>query len=141
MFTNSQKETLDFGKKLAKTLKPGDIIGLKGDLGAGKTVLTKGIASGLGIKKTVNSPTFVVMKVYPLKQKNIKNLIHIDAYRIKNSNDFQTIGIEEYLEENNNIIIIEWIDNIKTKLPKKIKYIDIKYIDKDKREICLLDSL
>jgi tRNA threonylcarbamoyladenosine biosynthesis protein TsaE len=86
--TNSEKETLTFGKNYGNKLKGGEIIGLVGDLGAGKTILAKGVAFGLGIKKNVNSPTFVVMKVYPVKKDEIRTFVHIDAYRLSSEKKF-----------------------------------------------------
>lgn len=112
--THSEKETFDLAKKYAKTLKGGEVIGLIGDLGAGKTVFVKGLAAGLDIKKTVNSPTFVLMKVYPVKKhKTIKNLIHIDAYRIKKAEEILAIGAEEYFNKLNTVVAIEWVDKVK----------------------------
>jgi len=85
IITLSEKQTLDLGKKIAKELKGGETIALIGELGAGKTIFTKGIADGLRIKKYITSPTFVLMKVYPIdlkKNNKIKTLCHIDAYRL-----------------------------------------------------------
>ena len=125
--TNSEKQTFDLAKKFAKTLKGGEIIGLIGNLGAGKTIFAKGLAAGLGIKQIVNSPTFVLMKVYPIRnpKSEIRNLIHIDAYRIKSEQDIIAIGAEEYFKRQDVITVIEWADKIKKILPKKTKYINI----------------
>lgn len=128
----SEKETFAFAKKYAAKLKGGEIIGLVGDLGAGKTVFTKGLAAGLGIKKTITSPTFVLMKVYPLKDNDIKQLVHIDAYRLKGSAGFETIGANDYFGDKNTVTVIEWADMIKKILPPKTKIIKI-FIDKEKR--------
>ena len=146
--TNSEKETFDFAKKYANKLKGGDVIGLIGDLGAGKTVFTKGLASGLGIIKHITSPTFVLMKVYkiqnskPARAQNciadgskIQNLIHIDAYRINNENDIIGIGIEEYLNKKDTIVVIEWAEKIKKILTKNTKYVTMKYKSNNSRFI------
>jgi len=135
--TKNEKETINFAQDFAKTLKGGDIIGLKGDLGAGKTIFTKGLALGLGLKENINSPTFVLMKVYNLKNKKIKKIIHIDAYRIKNITDLETIGALEYINDKNNLSIIEWIENIEDNFQKKYKKISIKYKNRDQREIII----
>ena len=129
--TNSEKETIEYGKKLASELKGGEVIGLVGNLGAGKTILTKGVAQGLGIKQIVNSPTFVVMKVYEVKsQKSIINcLVHIDAYRLKSADDLIAIGAEEYFNRDDTVVIIEWADKIKKILPKKTRFININIKD------------
>ncbi len=125
--SSSEKQTFSFAKKFSKKLNGGEIIGLVGDLGAGKTVFAKGIAAGLGIKKNISSPTFVLMKIYPVKKnQQIKFLIHIDAYRIKKRQDIIAIGADEYFNNSETITIIEWADKIKNILPKKTKFIKIK---------------
>ena len=122
--TKSEKETINLAKKYAKKLKGGEIIGLVGDLGAGKTIFTKGLANGLGVKQMVNSPTFVLMKIYKChNHKTIKQLVHIDAYRVKSKNDIVAIGALEYFNDKDTITVIEWADKIKSLLTKKTKYV------------------
>jgi len=137
IITNSEKQTFNLAKKFAKKLKGGEVIGLIGNLGAGKTIFAKGLAIGLGIKQTVNSPTFVLMKIYPVRHptSDIRHLIHIDAYRIKSGQDITAIGAEEYFNRSDVITIIEWADKIKQILPKKTRYINIKNKGGDKRLI------
>lgn len=136
--TSSEQQTFNFAKKFAKRLKGGEIIGLTGDLGAGKTIFTKGLAAGLGIKKNITSPTFVLMKVYQTKYPNIKYLIHIDAYRLKTPQDLIAIGAEEYFNRLDAVTIIEWADKTKKILPKKTRYIEIINKDGNKRIINFL---
>lgn len=125
---NSEKDTLAFAKKYASELKGGEIIGLVGDLGAGKTVFAKGLAVGLGIKKVVNSPTFVLMKVYSVnKHKQIKYFVHIDAYRLKLVKDLEAIGVLEYFNRDDSVVVIEWADRVKKILPKKADIVNIKH--------------
>ena len=133
--TNKEIETFKFAKDFAKKLKGGDVIGLEGNLGAGKTIFTKGLAAGLGIKKHITSPTFVLMKVYPVKHGAIKNLCHIDAYRIKSAEDLTAIGAEEYFNRLDTVSIVEWADNIKKILPKRTRNIEITNKEGDKRLI------
>lgn len=137
-FSASEKQTLNFAKKFSKNLTNGQTFGLIGNLGAGKTIFTKGLALGLGIKKNIASPTFVLMKIYNIKKnKQIKFLVHIDAYRIKSTQDLIAIGAEEYFSRPDVITVIEWADKIKTILPKKTKLIKIS-INKTSRIInCL----
>jgi tRNA threonylcarbamoyladenosine biosynthesis protein TsaE len=118
--TKSEIETFDFAKNFAKNLKGGEVIGLIGDLGAGKTVFVKGLASGLGIKENVNSPTFALMKVYKIKNSKtrIKNLVHIDTYRTKNPEDVTAIGAFDYFSRDDTITVVEWADKIKKELKK-----------------------
>jgi len=126
ILSTSEKQTLNFAKKFSKNLAGGLVLGLTGNLGAGKTVFTNGLAAGLGIKKNITSPTFVLMKIYPVaKHKQIKLLVHIDAYRIKSANDLMAIGAAEYFKRSDAITVIEWADKIKKILPKKTKFVKI----------------
>jgi len=129
--TASSEETFAFAKKYSSRLRGGEIIGLVGDLGAGKTVFTKGLASGLGVRKTVSSPTFVLMKIYPARKKPsvIKYLCHIDAYRLKRARELLSIGAEEYFSRADTVTVIEWADRIKKILPEKTKYVKISHIN------------
>ncbi len=132
----SEKEMIKFAVDFVKKLKGGEIIGLIGDLGAGKTVFVKGLAKGLGIKETIISPTFVLMKIYSLskKQEEIKNLVHIDVYRLPNPEGIITIGANEYWQRSDTVTVIEWADKIKKILPPQTKFIKFK-IKKEAREI------
>ncbi len=137
IITNSEQETFDFAKKFAESLKGGEVIALEGDLGAGKTVFTKGLAEGLGVKRTVTSPTFVVMKVYDvIEQKfGIKKLVHIDAYRLDSVQSAKTIGAEEYFGSPDTVTVIEWPEKIKNALPHKLIRFKFTTEDNDKRKI------
>jgi len=138
--SKDEKETHNLGKKIAKSLSGGEVIALIGELGAGKTVLTKGLASGLGIKQTVNSPTFVVIKIYhALKAKSSKlkalTLVHIDAYRLKSGEELLAIGALDYFGQPNTVTVIEWADRVKNILPKNTKFIYLKNLANGQREI------
>jgi len=141
--SKSEKETHSFAKKIAKELRGGEVLCLIGDLGAGKTAFVKGLAAGLGIKNIITSPTFVLMKVYEsLKRKNIKtlkqNLIrlaHIDAYRLDDGEQLLGIGVDDYFNDSNCIVVIEWADRVKDIWPKKAIKIEFKILKGDKREI------
>lgn len=136
IITRSEKETLAYGKKLAQKCRGGEIFGLIGNLGAGKTILAKGLAKGLGIKSMVNSPTFVIMKIHNLRgQKNIKKFCHIDAYRLKSAKDLEAIGALDYLNRADTVTLIEWADRVKKILPRGSTIIEIKHLEHDKREI------
>ncbi|MDD4332611.1 MAG: tRNA (adenosine(37)-N6)-threonylcarbamoyltransferase complex ATPase subunit type 1 TsaE [Patescibacteria group bacterium] len=146
IITNSSKETLAFAKNFAKKLKGGEVIGLVGDLGAGKTFFTQGVAKELGIKTKVNSPTFVIMKIYnstssadglKAKSSKLKALVHIDAYRLKSGHDLEAIGALDYFGRPDTVVIIEWADKIKKILPKKTKYINIKNLEEHKRVLII----
>jgi len=110
IITHSEKETFFLGKKIAAKLKGGETIGLVGDLGAGKTALAKGIAAGLGVKQKINSPTFVLIKVYPARKGAIRHLAHADAYRLGSSKKLKDAGLGDYLGRPDSVAIVEWAE-------------------------------
>ena len=93
------------------------VISLMGDLGAGKTTFAQGVARALGVKERVLSPTFVLMKIYALKKKKFRHLIHIDCYRLASPRDLAHLGFKEILKDKDAVILIEWADRIKKILP------------------------
>jgi len=129
----SEKQTFNFAKKFSKKLIGGEIIGLIGNLGAGKTIFTNGLAAGLGIKKNITSPTFVLMKIYSVSgHKQIKLLVHLDAYRFKSIKELIAIGANEYFNRPDTVTAIEWADKIKKILPRRTKLITISYKGKSR---------
>lgn len=110
--THSREQTLEIGRKIAQELSSGSILLLHGDLGAGKTTLTKGIAEGLGISDEITSPTFTLMNVYPLAKAGFQQLVHIDTYRLENEKELQAIGAEDYIGVPGTICIIEWPEKV-----------------------------
>ncbi len=132
LISNSIKETLAIGEKLGKSLRPGDVIALVGDLGSGKTVLTKGIAKGLGVKNTryVNSPTFVIIKEY----KGKVPLYHFDIYRLNRYTLVDDIAFEEYFY-GDGVTVVEWADKIPELLPKKRIEVRLSVVGDTKRKI------
>lgn len=127
-FSENENDTFELGKKLASKLSGGEIILLDGDLGAGKTVLAKGICKGLNIKETVTSPTYTYLKEYFGKLK----VNHFDLYRIEKEEDVFELDLKHYLYENA-VCIIEW--NKFKNLKGKIISVKIKILPHDKREI------
>lgn len=126
--SNNVEQTLHFGQRLAQKFHGGEVIALVGDLGAGKTVLVRGIAQGLGIKHRIVSPTFVLMRVYPVRgHKKIRQLVHVDAYRIKHARDLLAIGLGDYLGRPDTITIIEWADRVKKILPTRATIINFRH--------------
>lgn len=124
----SEKDTAKLAADLFKLLKRKDsskIILLDGNLGGGKTFLTQNLGKELGIKEIINSPTFNLMKLYKIKNKDLKfkQLVHIDAYRLDDYSELLAIGLDEYLEDEKSLIVIEWPKNFIDYLKKeKINY-------------------
>jgi len=110
--TTDSEETSQFAERFARLLQPGDVIALEGDLGAGKTTFTKGLAKGLEIKKTVNSPTFTIIKEY----KGNLPLYHMDVYRVADA--FEDLGFDEYFE-GDGVTVVEWAHLIEEQLPEE----------------------
>ncbi len=124
LISSSEKETLSIGFEIGKKCKGSEIFSLSGNLGSGKTVISKGIARGLGLKKNISSPTFVILNKYKINNKTpIKNLVHSDVYRIKNKKDLESIGFFEFIKNKDQVMIIEWGNKIKRYLPANTTYI------------------
>jgi len=115
--TNSLEETQKFAHDWLLSISPREdfavVVGLYGNLGAGKTAFTQAVARELKIKDIVNSPTFVIEKIYETEHPHFKRLIHIDAYRLEKGRELQVLNFEELVENKNNLIIIEWPENVK----------------------------
>ena len=124
--SKSEQDTLYAGFELGKSLSGGEIITLSGDLGAGKTVFTKGIALALGITDTVVSPTFTLMNEYGGKL----TLYHYDCYRLNNDSEAYEAGLTEYFGSSEGVCVIEWWQNIKDAL-SAYKKINVNITAKD----------
>lgn len=135
--SHSNEETGTMGRDIASTLTSGAIYCLQGELGAGKTTLVKGIAEGLGISDEITSPTFTLMNIYNVKNHpTVKNLVHIDTYRLKDEQELLDIGVEDYLGEPGIVTIIEWPEKIAGLLKdKKIVTITLEHLSGDERKI------
>ena len=129
VITERKEETKELGKRLAPLFERGDVVLLKGDLGAGKTTFTGGVAEGLSIDEKVISPTFNIMKCY---FKGRIPLYHIDAYRLENQNI--EIGLDEYIE-GDGVCLIEWPMYIEKLIPDDYLEITINNLGGDKRRL------
>jgi tRNA threonylcarbamoyladenosine biosynthesis protein TsaE len=126
--TNSERETVKIGQKLGSVLKPGAVVCLNGEIGAGKTAFTRGIAKAMGITEHITSPTFTIVNEYdPIHKCDIERkpsseckcpLYHFDVYRLESSEELEEIGFDEYLS-GRGIIVIEWADKVKCILPEQ----------------------
>jgi len=117
-------DTAKFAQELADSLKGGEVLALKGLLGAGKTTLTQNLAKALGVKAQVTSPTFVLLKVYKTKHPTVKRLVHIDAYRLRDGEDLAAVGWDDYLDAET-VIVIEWADKVKEILPPATRWLKL----------------
>lgn len=121
---------MGFSEKLGSLLQPGDVLALEGDLGAGKTTFTKGLAKGLDIKRNVNSPTFTIIKEYHGRLP----LYHMDVYRVEDS--FEDLGFDEYFD-GNGVTVVEWAHLVKEQLPEELLTIYLYLDDHDSRRLVL----
>lgn len=127
---NSSEEMIALGEKIGLNSFPNMLITMQGDLGAGKTTMTKGIAKGLGVVGVVNSPTFTIMKIYEGRL----TLFHLDVYRIENPiDDFE---LEEYFEDGG-VCVIEWANQVASLLPKERMNIQIFDLGNNQRKVII----
>ncbi|MCI6705310.1 MAG: tRNA (adenosine(37)-N6)-threonylcarbamoyltransferase complex ATPase subunit type 1 TsaE [Bulleidia sp.] len=127
LYTNNLEETHALGKKIGSLVKENMVILLNGDLGAGKTSLTQGIAKGLGITRNVTSPTFNILKIYYGRMA----LYHIDAYRLEGLH--QELGFDEFLQDDG-LTVIEWSEFVPELIPDHYLSISISLCEGDKRQ-------
>ncbi len=131
VYSNSPDDTLNAGYEFAKTLKPGDIVALNGDLGLGKTVFVKGIAGYFRVKEYVVSPSYTLLNIY----KGEVEIYHFDIYRLETEEDLFNIGYFEY-ENNNGIVIVEWAEILPEVFDKpNVIHIDIEREGENTRKI------
>ena len=130
--TNSPSETEAIGAALGKILRPGTVIAYRGDLGAGKTAFTRGLARGLGCRELVTSPTYTIVNEYLGGR---LPLFHFDMYRLKSSDDLWDIGWEDYLERGG-VCAVEWSENVDDAMEDAM-YITIEKLGEDTRRITI----
>ena len=128
------KIAYDFASKLEPKGNKATITGLYGELGSGKTTFMKYLAKSFGLKETIQSPTFVIEKVYELENKPFQHLIHIDAYRIEKENEMTNLGWNEIISDPKNLICIEWPDRIAKIMPEHIM-ITFEHVSETERKI------
>ena len=151
--TKSAKETQGFGRKIAadlisrakneKRITGGITLALTGDLGSGKTTFVQGLAKGLGIKKRVISPTFMLMRKYNISINHqpspINNFYHVDLYRLEENveKEIVNLGVKDIWSDSENIVAIEWAEKIKDIIPKDAVWIKFENVGKGKRKISI----
>ncbi|MBW2630990.1 MAG: tRNA (adenosine(37)-N6)-threonylcarbamoyltransferase complex ATPase subunit type 1 TsaE [Deltaproteobacteria bacterium] len=132
LISKSSGDTLDIGRIIGENLTGGSVVALTGELGAGKTCLTQGIAKGLGIPEGyyVTSPTFTLINEYPGRI----SLYHIDVYRLSGSRDLEDMGYEEYFY-GDGVVVIEWAEKVDDIIPAEALLIKLEHINGNKRKI------
>jgi tRNA threonylcarbamoyladenosine biosynthesis protein TsaE len=135
IITNSPEETQRFGKEFANSLKGGEVLALVGDLGSGKTTFIQGLAKGLKIKHQIISPTFILMREYDLEDE--KKLYHIDLYRLEENiaRELNNLGISDWWQKPENIVVIEWADKAKGSMPENTIWITFEGSGDQERKI------
>jgi tRNA threonylcarbamoyladenosine biosynthesis protein TsaE len=137
IISHSAGETENLGRLLGGLLRPGDVVALEGDLGAGKTVLTRGIARGLGIRSPITSPTFTLINEYPL---NGSFLYRVDCYRLGQQGDatLEALGIGlGDLPDENGIVVLEWAGRVEKLLPPEHLWVELHHLDENVRAIAV----
>jgi tRNA threonylcarbamoyladenosine biosynthesis protein TsaE len=139
IITNTANETENIGREMGHSLIGGEIIFLKGELGAGKTTFVQGLSQGLGIEASITSPTFILMRSYQLPEKTdrlAKTLYHVDLYRLEQNVDEEArnLGIFDLWGKQDTIFVIEWADKLKT-IPGNVQEIFLETITNDSRRV------
>ena len=127
---SSVEETWELARRLAPELKPGDVVCLEGDLGAGKTTFTQGLAAALGVPGRVNSPTFCIVQEHrrlPSQVSSPSLLVHMDLYRLRNEDDVIAIGWEDYLAEGA-ALVVEWPERAGALIPASARHVVFRHL-------------
>jgi tRNA threonylcarbamoyladenosine biosynthesis protein TsaE len=135
IYTVAKQLVADCEKRSSKWAS---VVALCGELGTGKTTLTKSIAKVFGIKTEITSPTFVIEKIYGIPQKTksrFSRLIHIDAYRLERGSELDALGWHEIVNDPSNIIFVEWPENVKESLPEDTIWVKLSHVDDTIRDI------
>ena len=133
--SRSADETRTIGEELAAGLRPGDVVLLSGDLGAGKTELTKGIAAGLGVAGLVQSPTFALVDEHPAPRLGATGrLIHLDLYRL-DPGELDGIGWDELMASEGDVVVVEWAERAAGRLPDRYLLVELTVTGSDDREV------
>jgi tRNA threonylcarbamoyladenosine biosynthesis protein TsaE len=134
IISTSKEATLAFAEKFAKTLKGGDFLAFYGNLGSGKTTFIQGLAKGLGIEKRIISPTFIILRHHKLSK---GNFYHVDLYRTRSKHDLLGIGLDQIIQDENNIVALEWAGKMGEMLPKKRIDVKLEYLGDNRRKIAI----
>ncbi|HUI65518.1 MAG TPA: tRNA (adenosine(37)-N6)-threonylcarbamoyltransferase complex ATPase subunit type 1 TsaE [Bacteroidota bacterium] len=136
LISRSTEETASFGRAFAHKLRPGDVVGLHGTLGSGKTCFVGGVCQGLGVAAHVSSPTFTLINEYPAP---FGLVAHIDLYRIRDRAELPELGIEEYLNERC-ICLIEWAETVADLLPADSIHVTFSFLEAEQERRIVIDE-
>ena len=140
---NSVEETWAIARELAKELKPGDIVCLEGDLGAGKTTFTQGLAAAMGVTGRVTSPTFCIVQEHLSARRTddsaVSLLVHMDLYRLQGEADVETIGWEDYLARGA-LLVVEWPERAGSLIPATARHLEFRHLEGEERRLIRIDS-
>ena len=131
IISRSPEQTRRLGMRLGGLLQPGDVVGLAGDLGSGKTTLVQGMCAGWGSSDDVSSPTFVLVNVY--RRMDGQRLYHLDAYRLSSPAEAEDLDLDEMLESG--VLVVEWCDRIQAALPTELLQVKLTYIGEYQRDL------
>ena len=115
--SHNLEETKDIAREFSTTLTGGEVIALRGELGAGKTTFVQGLALALGVTDLVRSPTYTIMNVYKTAHKTIKQMVHLDLYRLQEAEDLDDLELEEWLNRKDVVIVAEWFGENQKRTP------------------------
>ena len=132
LISRSDEFTFETGQRLGSEARPGDVFALRGDLGAGKTVLAKGIAAGLGIVEEITSPTFTLLEIYDSEIP----FYHFDLYRIGDESEFDNLNFEDYWD-NEGVSVVEWSERAGNRIPENAVFVTLEYLDDVSRRILI----
>lgn len=126
---SSASATRSLGRTLARSLHAGDVVSLEGPLGAGKTTLLQGLAAGLGVRKRLTSPTFILFRTIKLPRavRGIRWLVHADAYRVAHARELMAAGFGDFVGATETLTVIEWGDRVPTLLPRGTLRVRLRY--------------
>ena len=135
----SVEETWDLARKLAAELRPGDVVCLEGDLGAGKTTFTQGLAAAMGVRGRVTSPTFCIVQEHPADPSaggSVPLLVHMDLYRLHGEDDVLAIGWEDYLSRGA-VLVVEWPERAEGLVPPTARHIVFRHMGEETRHLTI----
>lgn len=139
---NSVEETWAIAREFAKELKPGDVVCLEGDLGAGKTTFTQGLAAALGMSGRVTSPTFCIVQEHeaaPASARSIPLLVHMDLYRLQGEADVEAIGWEDYLARGA-LMVVEWPERAGSLIPSAARHLVFRHLGGEESRLIQIDN-